>query len=377
MARRRENIYTRTLKDGSVRYDVMLSYKDAETGKRKQQMRTFDTLAAAKAALAENQHGHATGQAVMPTTMSVADLLQDWLSHRQPFVRDSTLEVYNRNVTLHIAPYLGTLRLTDLTARRIEQHYARLRTEGLGPYAMRTTHLCLRQAIKYARRHRLIPTDPTEFVSVPRPKQREMQTWSDDEIARFLQAARDSYYGPIWELAVKTGLRRGELLGLRWEDIDEEQGLITLNGQLANVAGRLQRHPTKSGRSRRIAIGPDVVRALRKHRMQQAQWRLKCGLGWQENGLVFTTRHGTNICVPGCQHDFQHTIARAGVRPIRIHDLRHTHASWLLRHGRGIKQVSERLGHAQSSMTLNIYAHVLPDEHRATAQLIDREMAGL
>jgi integrase len=179
----------------------------------------------------------------------------------------------------------------------------------------------------------------------------------------------------LWIVALYTGMRRGELVGLRWQDVDWENAVLHVRQSITVLSHGLITQSPKSGRHRKISVPGVVLDLLRQHRCRQNERRLKMGEFWHDSGLVFTVGHGGPIRPDNLKKVFYRLITRAGVPTIRIHDLRHTHGSWLLRHGDDITVVSQRLGHARTSITLDVYAHAMPDQHCETAERLGRLLA--
>jgi integrase len=195
-----------------------------------------------------------------------------------------------------------------------------------------------------------------------------MQTWSAEEAQAFLAVADQSGHGPLWLLALTTGLRRGELLGLRWKDVDLEHGVLHVRQTVIALRGHAAFSQPKTPRSRRSAALLDpVTLALREHKRRQNAPRLALGATWQDHDLVFCTGLDTPINPDNLKRDYERLIALAGVPRIRIHDVRHTFTTHALAGGANVKAVSEAIGHADISITLRTYAHVLPEQRREVA----------
>src|SRR5690606_10766647 len=214
--------------------------------------------------------------------------------------------------------------------------------------------------------------EPCRCRQAPRPGRKEMRGLDKAEIERLLETARRSrYYIPIL-LAIAPGMRRGEMLALRWEDGDVEGGRISVRRTLGKTGDGLQFTDPKTDRSRRvIRIGPLVVQALRRHRAQQAQEKLRLGPAYQDRGLVCAQANGKPYDPAEFSKAFTSLAKRAGFPDLRFHDLRHSHATLLLRDGTPIKAVAERLGHASAAFTLDTYGHSLPDMQEAAARVVD------
>lgn len=204
-----------------------------------------------------------------------------------------------------------------------------------------------------------------------------MRVWNEEEARRFLEAAKGSRYYALFYLALATGMRSGELLALTWNDVDLAAGMVAVRRTLAGVSdgAPVWQDPKTPAARRRIPIDPAAVEVLRQHRRRQAEERLKAGPAWQDHGLVFCTRSGRPVIYTNLYYLMRGIAKRAGVPPIRFHDLRHTHATILLRQGVHPKVVAERLGHSRVAVTLDTYSHVLPDTQAEAARVIGQVLS--
>lgn len=369
---RTPGLYKDTLKDGSVRYRAMLSFRDPATGRRKQKEMTFRTEREGKNALAQNRARAAHGDDAYPDKMLLGALLDEWLARKAPpAVAQSSYVAYRNTVEKHIRPRLGGKVVGAITNRQIEQHYNWMRQQDVGLHAIQNTHARLWQVFKYASRQGIITANPMERVERPQAPEHEHVIWDDGEIARVLSVAHHSLYGPIWTLALLTGMRQGELIGLRWCDVDEAGGVLHVRQQYTRAGHTMYAGPPKYGSVRDIAVGPDVFRLLRSQRSRVAEARLRAGDRWEDHDLVFPAHFGQPIYNSSLPRDLQKVIALAQVKPITIHDVRHTHGSWLARRGKQAREIAERLGHKDPSITHNVYLHTVPEEHRRTASDLD------
>lgn len=236
----------------------------------------------------------------------------------------------------------------------------------------------LSKTLRAAERWGLIEKNTAALVSPPRPQKREMRVWTLGEVRQFLQASEKRKFYIAYVLAVFTGMRRGEILGLRWSDIDLEKGVIHVQRTLYKTKGKLVfQEPKTRGSKRSIVISPIVISALKKHRVRQQEMRLKLGQAYVDHDLVVCSWNGNPVDPSDLNEDFKMAIKKAGVPQIRFHDLRHTHATILLQLGEHPKVVSERLGHSSVTITLDTYSHVLPDMQRALAENLEAAIKNL
>lgn len=311
----------------------------------------------------------------------LGDHLDAWLERRRSHVRPSTLAGYRKVVRNYLRPRLGRARLSEIDRRGIERVYARLLASGRrdgGPLSAGTiekVHSVLRNALEDACLDGLLDSNPVEHVSPPRPHagaveiDDDLHVWTFDQAARFLAAVDHRPLRAVWHLALGTGARRGEVLGVRWKDLDLEGGTVTVSRALSVVDGTARLLRTKTSRIRRLSIGPSVVDALHRRRGDQQTDRARAGDAWDNRwDLAFTTPSGRYLHPGSFSARFAELVRSLDVPTIRLHDLRHTHASRLLELGVPIKVISERLGHASITTTLDTYAHLLPAMDRSAAE---------
>lgn len=318
---------------------------------------------------------------VQPPT--VAEFLEQWLQHTRRNVSLSSYASYERTVRLHLVPDLGQIRLDQLTPLQIEQAHTAAAERGISPVQIRTNHSRLTTALRRAVRWRLLDRNPAEDVDPPRVPRREVgdervRALSDAEAKRYLQHARGSFRLASL-IALATGLRRGEVLGLRWQDLDLDAGKLRVRQTVEppiKGSGLIIGPPKTESSRRDLRIPASLVAELRRARAEQAQKRL-LGAEWHDHDLVLCTDQGQPIA-PRTLNNWHHDTRRSAELPgLRFHDLRHTHATTLLRDGVDITTVSKRLGHSSVSMTLNVYSHVLPDMQELAAQRADAALCRL
>ena len=317
------------------------------------------------------------GIAVAVDAWTVERYAEYWLAEVVgPRLRPATLSSYRETLRLHIVPMLGRAKLRALTPAHVRRLLADRAASGLGPRSVQIVHSTLRSMLAEAVREELVERNVAAIVRAPSVQRAEVQPWSPDEAATFLRSAADHRLYGLFAVGVAIGLRKGELLALRWADVDLEQGLLQVRRTVQRLpeAG-LVFGPPKSSRSRRTVPLPDIsVRVLRAHRARQAAEVLALGPAWVEAGLVFTSTVGTVIEPRNLSRLFDELISQAGVRRIRFHDLRHTCASMLLAQGVPARVVMDVLGHSQLAITTDLYSHVMPTALREAARAVDRAL---
>ena len=305
-------------------------------------------------------------------TLTVGEYLERWLKDSvRSTVRTSTYERHEGIVHTHLKPALGRIRVTNLTPTHVRGLHREKLDAGLAPATVRKIHSTLHKALSQAVSDGLIPRNAAA-VKAPRPDPEEMHPLSADEASALLKAARGERFEALYMLAITTGLRRGELLGLRWRDVDLESGVLRVGRALVREGGRYRLGETKTKRGHRsIRLAPRAVSALGTHRKRQLEERMRLGDLYEDHGLVFATRKGTSVNPENLvKRSFKPLLERAGLPEIRFHDLRHTCATLL---GRGVhpKLVQELLGHATIAMTLDTYSHFLPSMGDQTARAME------
>jgi len=357
------------IKRGS-KWAVVYDLARNEDGRRKRRWKGgFATKREATAALTEIASRLQRGEYVEPSKQTLGVYLQGWLTGVQSTVRPSTLASYRLNIDKHIAPMLGSTLLQNLTPAALNAFYAGLLTDGrlhgrggLNARTVRYVHMILRRALGEAVRLSLLTRNPADMASPPRPPaSTAMRTWSAPELKAFLESVSTDPLYAAWVLAATTGMRRGEALGLRWHDLDLEAGRAAVTQTVLAVRHEVAFSTPKTAKSRRsVALDPFTIAALLAHRKAQVEQRLAFGPGFEDNDLVFCEANGQVVHPDHFSRAFDHHVKAADLPRIRLHDLRHTHATLALAAGVHPKVVSERLGHATVSITLDTYSHALP-----------------
>jgi len=239
---------------------------------------------------------------------------------------------------------------------------------GLSPRTVQLVHTTLRKALNQAVKWVLVPRNVADAAQAPRPTKREIRPLTLEQVRELLNAARGDRLEALYALAVSAGLREGELLGLRWEDVDFDRAILRVRQQLTRTRDGLSFTAPKRGKSRSVQLTPNTTRALRDHRKRQLEERVGSAGLWQDSGLVFTTGRGTPLDVANLTYrSFRPLLERAGLPKIRFHDLRHTFATLMLSNNEHPKVVQEMLGHSTITQTMDTYSHVLPNMQEQAA----------
>ncbi|MBF5083098.1 tyrosine-type recombinase/integrase [Quadrisphaera sp. INWT6] len=332
----------------------------------------FPTRAAAQKALQEVAHVLMTD--VHVTGVTVADYLSTWLTGKHA-LRPKTMALYEDVIRHYLVPGLGTVRLLDLRAHHLDRFYAATtvgrRGTPLSPSTIRRIHAVLRSALNTAVKRRLIPYNPADHIELAPENPKRPRPWTADQSRRFLAHVSDDRLSALYRLLIATGMRRGEAIGLRWEDVDLDSAVLVVVQQITEVRGRSVVGAPKTRRSSRlVSLDRATVAALRHHAARQAEEQRVWGDAWEGTGLVFTRENGSALRPEFVTRRFQALAEQAGLPVIRLHDLRHTSASLALRAGVPLKVVSERLGHSQTAITADLYTHVEEQVSRDAARRI-------
>ncbi len=323
-----------------------------------------------KIALHEQQQGTlATG----PQQLFRA-YIEQWLEEvYKPSVKLLSYQQYRSAVKNHLIPGLGHLPIQKITAAKIQAFYAEKLNNGLAPRTITFIHAVLHSALENAVKWGLVSRNVAKLVSLPRTQRYEAKTLTAEEAKKLIETAQESRIEVLLVVAVTTGMRRGELLALHWDDVDFEQGVVYVHRTVNRVTGHgFKETEPKTKSSRRRIVLPDIaVEALKEHRLHQDQIRVKAGEKWYEQGIIFCNRHGRFLNPERVVALFHRLLADAGLPDMRFHDLRHSAATILLVAGVHPKVVQERMGHSSIAMTMDIYSHVLPSMQQEVADKID------
>lgn len=310
--------------------------------------------------------------------LTVGDYLDNWLRDSVGgTVRDRTFERHEQIVRLHIKPTLGRLKLKALAPAHVQGLYRDRLDSGLAPATVQKIHVVLHKALSQAMMWSLVPRNATEAVTAPRPTQKEIRPLDRKQVKALLEAACEDRLEALYVLAVTTGMRQGELLGLKWEDVDLAHGTIRVRRTLTRKGGRLLLGEPKTRKSRRtIQLAGRALGALKVHCKAQLEERMAHVGPWEDHGLVFATQAGTLINPSNLtKRSFKPLLEKAGLPRVRFHDLRHTAATLLLMQSVHPKYVQELLGHSTIAITLDTYSHVLPSMGDQTAKAMEAALS--
>jgi integrase len=368
-------------------YSVVVELdRDPITNKRRQKWHSgYRTKRDAERALSEIVASVHSGTYLEPTKQTVSEFVTDWLAAIEPTIRPSTQHTYARNLRLHVLPSLGSVQLRRVDAGMLNALYAALLAEGklttangpgggLSPRSVRYVHTIVHRAFRDAVRWGRIARNPADAADPPRASavvRPTMTTWTADQVRTFLDHTAEHRLHAAFVVLATTGMRRGECLGLRWSDLDLTAGRLSIVQTVIAVNHQVRIGSPKTARGRRtVELDPGTLAELRQHRQRQIAERLIMGAGFTDHGLVFCRPDGGPLHPERFSRTFEIEAARAGLPRIRLHDLRHTWATLALAAGEHPKIVQERLGHANVSITLDIYSHLTEGLHADAASRV-------
>lgn len=348
------------------------------TGHRRQLVRSgFATKTAAAEALKDLSRRLDADGYQEQHKLTVGEYLEQWLEAKRG-LRPSTHQAYRSHLDLYLLPHLSTIKLLDLRPAHVDRMLLDIAggvRNQLSATTLRRVHATLRSALGTAVKRRLVTSNAAQHVELPQSVRSQERIWTASEVAKFLAHVETHRLAAMYRLVVFAGLRRGEVVGLRWQDVNLDEGWLRISQQVVQVGGKLHvgSPKTRSG-FRAVALDVGTIGALREHRERQQVERTAWGAAWQDTGYVFTYEDGRVMQPENVTRRFQAQARRAGLPPIRFHGLRHTSASLALAAGVPLKVVSDRLGHSSTSITADLYSHVLPvvahDAAEAIAALV-------
>lgn len=356
-------------------------YARSADGSRRQITSRHGTKTAAKEWLRDELHKSKNG-VVAQRDLTLGEFLTDWLKSRSVTqLKPNTQTWYRSAVENHIVPNLGDMVLQKVTATKLEAFYTDRESHGrldgkggLSQTSVRRFHVTLYRAFDSAKKQGLLEGNPAERVDgKPSAKRADLseKVWTPEELHLFLESVGNDPHEVLWEVTALTGLRRGEVLGLRWSDVNLDEGELSVRRTWVMVGGSPRESSPKTPGSRRsVSLDTRTLAALRSHKVRQNELRLKSGQVWQDLGVVFTREDGSHLRPDWVSRRFRKLVAEAGLPRIPFHGLRHSHATALLAAAQNPKVVQERLGHYSAAFTLDCYAAVLPNMQRDAAEKV-------
>jgi integrase len=361
------------------RFAIILEQRDAATGKRKRKWHSFSgTKRQAQIECARLISEMKGGTYLEPSKTTVAQFLDRWLEHMTSQVSPKSHARYGELARKNIVPLLGSVVLTHLRAALISAAYSKALTHGrrdgtggLSPQTVTHMHRVLKQALGQAVKWEMLNRNPCDAVDPPRAARGLMHTYDLDQTAELIEAMRPTRMMVPTLLAVLCGMRRGEVVALRWKNVDLTTGQLAILESAEQVGSKVRYKTPKSGKGRTLALSASLVEELRSHRLRQAEELLKVGMRLSDTTFVVAQADGTPLQPDTLTQDWFRKLADTSLPRIRFHDLRHAHATHLLSSGVHPKVASERLGHSKIGITLDLYSHVLPGMEADAAERVD------
>ncbi|MDR3561222.1 MAG: site-specific integrase [Negativicutes bacterium] len=347
---------------------------DPETKKRKQKWINTGTnnKKAAEDLMPSLMQQIVTGQYIEPTDQTVKEYLDEWLEVAKGKVRPGTYDTYVWSVN-SICKVIGLIELKKLRPMDIQKYYQKKLSQGLSPTSVRYHHRVLFMAYRQAVKWQLIQHNPCEAVDPPKKAEFEAPILDAEQVLKMLDHFRLTvYYLPIL-MAISTGMRRGEVCGLRWEDVDIEKKMLTIKNTLETRDKKPSLGPVKTKKSqRKVRIPSDLLALLKREKVRYAENKLRNGETFNDLGYVWCWEDGRSRSPDHLTHKFQEGMAEAELPVIRFHDLRHTFATLMLQEGIDLKTISEQLGHATQYFTSDVYGHVTDPMRNKVSATVDR-----
>ncbi|MGG3889601.1 tyrosine-type recombinase/integrase [Metabacillus fastidiosus] len=359
-------------KEGSSWYFVAELGTDPLTGKRKRKkQRGFKTKKDAEKALALIEAEVYKGTYFEPSNTSYKEHILDWYKSKKQSINIQTAGTYDSIINHRIIPSLGHISLSSLTPILLQNYVNELHDEGLSSATIKKIYNIIKGSLDYAVNMELLPSNPMKKLQLPKDKKKEMTVWEVPDIKAFLHVAKTDRFYIAFHLAITTGMRRGEILGLRWKDIDFHKGVLYVRQTLSKDGKQFLVGAKTESSVRSIKLPKETLSALQSQKINISKEKLRHGAAYVDHDLVVCTMKGTPVNPNNLTRTFNKLIEEAKAPPIRFHDLRHTHATMLLAQGVAAKVISERLGHSNIKTTLDIYSHVLPNMQEEAANQID------
>jgi integrase len=367
MARKRGNNEGTILKLPSGRWRAQITLNGHRLS------HTFPTNRECQEWIRKNRNQIDDGMTFESTKITLGDFLKEWLNNTKAARQRSTWIKNEQICRSYIIPNLGQMKIRELRPEHIQNLYGSLLDQEVGTYTVIKVHTVLHSALQQATRTGMISRNPASYAQPPKEPATEMAVFNESQVSQLLVAANGHRWEGLYHLAIVTGMRQMELLGLKWTDLDWMHQTLIVERQLLRPdknGVKFSSPKTRYGK-RAIALGGKTTEVLRAHNKRQQADRLAAGEKWVESGLIFTNSFGGPINPRNLLRNFKQLLRAAGLPDIRFHDLRHTAASLMLNVGIPVIVVSRRLGHARASITLDVYGHLIPTMQTEAAEKID------
>ena len=360
-------------KRGST-YSYIVRITDPKTGKKKQKwISGFATKAEAVSARDKARNEARTGIFVSPTKITVQDHFEAWWQIKSQKVKPTTADNYRQILERYILPNLGSIALKDLSPVLIERMLLDLNKDH-SESTVRLVSIVLAQGLDRAIKDNLLAINPAKGIERPKGKKKSVTPYTSSELKELLRALENHRLFAYFRLLAYSGARRGEVLALRWSDLDFDKRTLSISKNRTRIGKTvIEQDSTKGGDGKRfIQIDSETLRIIKKHRTDQIGERMKAGSAWKEQNYIFTQATGDPLDPSTPYQLFKKVAKKIGLRSESLHSIRHLHATELLNSGVSVHLVKDRLGHSDISTTLRIYAHIRPEQKQEVADLFAR-----
>lgn len=362
------------IRERGKKFIIYLKYRDTDGKVKQKSLRSFDKISEAKKALIEEKHKINNDNFIMPQKTTFREYITNWITQHKNNLSPTTYNRYRGIIDQDIIPNLGDIELQKLNAIHIQNFYNKM-LERLSGKTVMQYHRIIHKSLKTAYKMQIIPKNPAEFVDVPKVKKYKASVYTKKEVKQLLESVKNTRIEVPVNLALGLGLRAGEMLGLRWTDIDFNKGIIniTQTAVRGENSGEVIFKDPKSETSLRTLTAPEaLLKILKEHKIKQMELQLQSyGEFNNEYNLVFTQITGKPMSSASFSRMFRDFLKRKNLPLIRFHDLRHTNASLMLASGTSAKVASSRLGHSSIGITMDLYTHVLQELEQDAAEKLN------
>ncbi|MFH5779110.1 tyrosine-type recombinase/integrase [Heyndrickxia oleronia] len=353
---------------------------DPVSGKRKQKrFGPYRTKTETRRMLAQKILEIESGTFVNPQNIKLKDFLQQWLEHKRKHVAAGTFAHYKPYVTNHLIPNLGNMKIDQLKPSHIQEMYdSYIEEETLSNQSIVHMHRILNNAFNKAIEWELAVKNPCSVIKPPKPERIQMKVWDEMDVSFFLDFTKEKRFFVAYLLALTTGMRKGEILGLRWQDFDFINSYLSVRQAVTKKkGGGYELGPLKTEHAyRNISLDEHVIELLKNYKHEQMKYKMKNRITYKDQDLIITNSTGSFILPRNLDREWLKDLDESMLKKIRFHDMRHTHATLLLKQGVHPKVVQERLGHYSVTVTLDMYSHVLPNIQQAAAKQFGENIFG-
>lgn len=303
--------------------------------------------------------------------ITFGDFSKRWITLKEDSIRDNTFATYKERIRNHMIPYFGKMKLSDLKPMHIKEWHDKLKKQ-INRTTIQDVHKLMKRIVRDAVLWEVIAKNPFDLIKTPTSETKKMEIWEKEDVSYFLANIKDDPLYIAFYLALTTGMRQSEILGLRWESVNFENRTISVTATLQKTSGKIIENTKSKTSARNIQVSAEIIHELKKHRKEQKQKQLIAGTAWKHHDLVVSTGFGTPIIARNLNRSFDRLKNKLKMKQITFHELRHSHATLLLKANIHPKIVSERLGHSTIKVTLDRYSHVIPNMQKEAADMIDQ-----